>query len=150
MNFPRRRFLGSSLLVFGSTLLDALSTPLWKWNRSLAISAQPASPESPVQFVNVAREAGLTVPNVWGGMDHKRYIIEAKGSGIAFFDYDQDGWLDIYHRRQGFSSQARDIRSPQSAQISTMMAGQTSMSPWIQNPAFSSATIMTGPSPTLP
>ena len=27
---------------------------------------------------------------------HKRYIIEAKGSGIAFFDYDQDGWLDIY------------------------------------------------------
>ena len=23
-------------------------------------------------------------------------FIEAKGSGIAFFDYDQDGWLDIY------------------------------------------------------
>jgi len=33
---------------------------------------------------------------VWGGIDHKRYIIEAKGSGLAFFDYDQDGWLDIY------------------------------------------------------
>ena len=29
-------------------------------------------------------------------MDRKRYIIEAKGSGIAFFDYAQDGWLDIY------------------------------------------------------
>jgi len=51
---------------------------------------------SPVTFVDVAKEAGLTTPNVWGGVDHKRYIIEAKGSGLAFFDYDQDGWLDIY------------------------------------------------------
>jgi hypothetical protein len=33
---------------------------------------------------------------VWGGVDHKKYIIEAKGSGLAFFDYDNDGWLDIY------------------------------------------------------
>ncbi|HTT19320.1 MAG TPA: CRTAC1 family protein [Candidatus Sulfotelmatobacter sp.] len=96
MNFPRRRFLGSSLIIFGSTLLEALATPLWKWDRSLALSTQAATPDSSVQFVNVAREAGLTTPNVWGGMDHKRYIIEAKGSGLAFFDYDQDGWLDIY------------------------------------------------------
>jgi len=96
MNLPRRRFLGSSLLVFGSSLLDALTAPLWKWNRSLSLSTQPVSADAPVQFVNVAKEAGLTIPNVWGGADHKRYIIEAKGSGIAFFDYDQDGWLDIY------------------------------------------------------
>jgi hypothetical protein len=97
MNFPRRRFLGSSLVVLGSTLLDALTTPLWKWSRSLSLqSTQAAAAESPVQFVNVAREAGLTIPNVWGGTDRKRYIIEAKGSGIAFFDYDQDGWIDLY------------------------------------------------------
>ena len=113
MNFPRRQFLGSSLVVLGSTLLDALSTPLWRWNQNLTVrigadassvlasgddAAKRAvhSPESSVQFVDVAREAGLTIPNVWGGTDHKRYIIEAKGSGIAFFDYDQDGWLDIY------------------------------------------------------
>ena len=99
MNFPRRRFLGSSLVVLGSTLLDALSTPLWKWKRGLTLQSAPAPAApltSPVQFVDIAREAGLTLPNVWGGVDHKRYIIEAKGSGIAFFDYDQDGWLDIY------------------------------------------------------
>ena len=43
-----------------------------------------------------AVEAGPKTPNVRGDVDRKRYFIEAKGSGIAFFDYDQDGWLDIY------------------------------------------------------
>ena len=98
MNFPRRRFLGSSLVVLGSSLLEALGTPLWKWKRSAVLRAasipRPTAP-SPVQFIDVAREAGLNVPNVWGGVDHKKYIIEAKGSGLAFFDYDNDGWLDI-------------------------------------------------------
>jgi enediyne biosynthesis protein E4 len=96
MTFPRRRFLGSSLIVLGSTLADALTTPLWKWNRRLTLESSPRSSTSPVQFVDVGREAGLNAPNVWGDPNHKRYIIEAKGSGIAFFDYDQDGWLDIY------------------------------------------------------
>src|SRR5437764_3286993 len=104
MNLLRRRFLGSSLVVLGSSLLDALTTPLWKWRGTVRLEAEvlpnpsvPNSPPtSPVQFVDVAREAGLTIPNVWGGADHKKYIIEAKGSGLAFFDYDQDGWLDIY------------------------------------------------------
>ena len=97
MNFPRRRFLGSSLVVLGGTLLDALAMPLWKWKNGVLLQATPAAPSaSPVHFVDVAHEAGLTTPNVWGSADHKRYIIEAKGSGLAFFDYDQDGWLDIY------------------------------------------------------
>jgi hypothetical protein len=92
----RRDFLGSSLVVLGSTLLDALTTPLWKWNRRVHLAATTASAALPVQFVDVGREAGLNIPNVWGDVDRKRYIIEAKGSGIAFFDYDNDGWLDIY------------------------------------------------------
>ena len=97
MKFDRRHFLGSSLLVFGSTFMDALTTPLWRWKQSMALQSTPApGATSTVQFVDVAREAGLNVPNVWGGVDRKRYIIEAKGSGLAFFDYDNDGWLDIY------------------------------------------------------
>ena len=95
MNFPRRHFVGSSLVCLGTTLVDALATPLWRWRSRLELQAG-SSPTSPVQFVDVAREAGLNVPNVWGGEQHKRYIIEAKGSGLAFFDYDNDGWLDIY------------------------------------------------------
>src|SRR5262245_41814889 len=98
MNLPRRRFLGSSLIVFGSTLLDALTTPLWKWRSTALLQTKPAVSESTsgVQVVDVAREAGLNSSNVWGGTERKRYIIEAKGSGLAFFDYDNDGWLDVY------------------------------------------------------
>jgi enediyne biosynthesis protein E4 len=92
MIIPRRRFLGSSLLLLGSKLTDALTTPLWNWkDRSMLEAAT-----SPVQYIDVAEKAGVTAPNVWGGIDHKRVILEAKGSGLAFFDYDNDGWLDIY------------------------------------------------------
>jgi hypothetical protein len=97
MTPARRTFLGSSLLLLGDRLTDALSTPLWRWTNALVLETESVDTSVPsVQFVDVAKEAGLNVPNVWGGIDRKRYIIEAKGSGIAFFDYDQDGWLDIY------------------------------------------------------
>jgi hypothetical protein len=96
MNLPRRRFLGSSSLLLGGSLLEALTTPLWKWKNPLVVEAATNPATSPVQFIDVARQAGLTAPNVWGGIDRKRIIIETKGSGLAFFDYDNDGWLDIY------------------------------------------------------
>ncbi len=95
MQLPRRRFLGSSLFVLGSTLTEALTMPTWKWRESLVVQAA-STPQSPVQFVDVAQQAGLTIPNVWGGVAHKRSIVETKGSGLAFFDYDNDGWIDIY------------------------------------------------------
>src|SRR5256885_3698143 len=77
MNLLRRRFLGSSLIVLGSSRLDALATPLWKWRGTMRLetatlpipSASNSLTAAPVQFVDVAREAGLTVPNVWGGAD---------------------------------------------------------------------------------
>ena len=97
MIIPRRRFLGSTAFMLGSSLLDRLTTPLWAVPAETQVKTAAAStPSSPVQFVDVAERAGLKVPNVWGGVEHKRIIIETKGSGIAFFDYDNDGWLDIY------------------------------------------------------
>ena len=101
MSLPRRRFLGSSIFLLGGALTEALATPLWRWDEAELQAAKAAGPAaaagaSTVQFVDVAQQAGLNVPNVWGGVDHKRSILEAKGSGLAFFDYDHDGWLDIY------------------------------------------------------
>ncbi len=81
--------------------MDALLTPLARWKSPLVINAAQtpavaAEGGSPVTFVDIAEKAGIAVENVWGGAKTKKYIIEAKGSGLAFFDYDQDGWLDIY------------------------------------------------------
>ena len=50
----------------------------------------------PVSFVDVALSAGLTTPIIHGSEKSKKYIIESMGSGAAFFDYDNDGFLDIF------------------------------------------------------
>ena len=47
------------------------------------------------RLTDVADKAGLTQPIVYGGLDSKSYIIEVVGCGVAFFDYDNDGWLDL-------------------------------------------------------
>jgi len=99
MSRSRRSLLKASALLFGETLTNALPTPFAKWNSSLqhlTLASGTSDPGLPVTFTDVAQQAGLTVPNVWGGIKEKKYIIETKGSGVAFFDYDHDGWLDIY------------------------------------------------------
>jgi hypothetical protein len=35
-------------------------------------------------------------PVIYGGQTQNKYIVEAVGCGVAFFDYDNDGWLDIF------------------------------------------------------
>jgi enediyne biosynthesis protein E4 len=47
-------------------------------------------------FTDVAAQAGLTAPVIYGGLTHKNYIVETVGCGVAFLDYDNDGWLDIF------------------------------------------------------
>ncbi len=56
------------------------------------------SPSHPfgAYFVDIAREAGLLQPVIYGEADHKDYILETVGCGCAFLDYDNDGWLDIF------------------------------------------------------
>lgn len=34
--------------------------------------------------------------NVFGGLDTKKFILETTGTGVAIFDYDNDGWPDIF------------------------------------------------------
>ena len=47
-------------------------------------------------FEDLAEKAGLTMTNIFGGVDTKKYIIETTGTGVAIFDYDNDGWPDIF------------------------------------------------------
>jgi hypothetical protein len=49
-----------------------------------------------VSFINVAKEAGLNAKTVYGGEHKNKYLLETTGCGVAFYDYDNDGWLDIF------------------------------------------------------
>jgi enediyne biosynthesis protein E4 len=64
------------------------------------------NPSPIADFTDIAEKAGLTMMNVFGGIDTKKYIIETTGTGVAMIDYDNDGWPDIFvvngSRLEGF------------------------------------------------
>jgi len=47
-------------------------------------------------FINVGREAGLNAKTIFGNIGQNKYLLETTGCGVAFYDYDNDGWLDIF------------------------------------------------------
>jgi len=51
--------------------------------------------DSRVQFVNVASEAGLTFKHT-NGASAEKLMPETFGSGVAWIDYDNDGWIDLF------------------------------------------------------
>src|SRR5580700_4658871 len=57
---------------------------------------QAAVKPNAVHFEDIAHQAGLTAPNTYGGDKHKEFIIESTGNGAIIFDYDNDGWPDIF------------------------------------------------------
>jgi enediyne biosynthesis protein E4 len=61
-----------------------------------AISDQPPNGKPIAHFTDIAQKAGLTTPVIFGGENTKKYIIETTGTGVAIFDYDNDGWPDIF------------------------------------------------------
>jgi hypothetical protein len=99
--------LSPSLILFGALLL--VGTYLAAFEYGAAKDAKPTAGNVNTlsyQFEDVARKAGLTERNYFGGETIKRYILETTGSGVALFDYDNDGWLDIFlvngSRLEGF------------------------------------------------
>lgn len=58
-------------------------------------AATAATPEI-AHFVDNAEKAGLKEPVTFGGRESKAYIIETTGTGVAIFDYNNDGWPDIF------------------------------------------------------
>ncbi|WP_158941577.1 CRTAC1 family protein [Granulicella sp. S190] len=78
------------LLLIFNTLLFA--------GASFGQQPYPATSDHPppAWFADVAKKAGITIRDVNGSIEAKRYIIEATGSGVAILDYDRDGWPDIF------------------------------------------------------
>src|SRR5271155_2294504 len=90
--FNRREFL--LLAAASSTMAMAQGIA------SRGVKPQPRGKPSGLPFLahfsDVAAEAGLIAPVIYGGVDRKQFIFETVGCGVAFLDYDNDGWLDIF------------------------------------------------------
>ena len=51
---------------------------------------------APIVFEDFTKKSGLDKFKHVSGSPEKTQILEAPGSGVAIFDYDSDGWPDIY------------------------------------------------------
>src|SRR6185437_9497166 len=102
LSLSRRSFLQSlsrSALVLP---LEGVFTLALPWRARAVVSqvqektATQAAPDLGISFVNVAKESGLNAKTIFGGEHKNKYLLETTGCGIAFYDYDNDGWLDIF------------------------------------------------------
>jgi enediyne biosynthesis protein E4 len=59
-------------------------------------AATPRVKPAEVHFEDIAIQTGLNALNVYGGDTHKEFIIETTGNGAIIFDYDNDGWPDVF------------------------------------------------------
>jgi enediyne biosynthesis protein E4 len=86
--YTRRGFL--QMIGLGGTAL----LPLGLGAHDLFAATAPGFP---VVFTDVTTKAGLSkAVNISGAATNKQLLLEEMGSGVAFFDYDNDGWLDIF------------------------------------------------------
>ena len=61
------------------------------------VTLLPAARAADAAFIDVAAQAGLArARNVSGAPSNKQFIIEEMGAGVALFDFDNDGWLDVF------------------------------------------------------
>jgi len=108
--FPSRRVfltsLSRSALVLSLEHVLALAWP--RRAHASEVQQKTAAPGADlgVSFLNVARESGLNAKTIFGGEHKNKYLLETTGCGVAFYDYDNDGWLDIFlvngSRLEGF------------------------------------------------
>jgi enediyne biosynthesis protein E4 len=85
--WTRRRLLGTVPTLLAPGLVSA---------RLFAADESHKSAAPFSRFVDVAASAGLRDTIIYGEPDSFTYIIESMATGCAFFDYDNDGWMDIF------------------------------------------------------
>src|SRR6266853_246256 len=97
----RRDFL-HRLASFGAVVpASALLTGMQQAIALQKSIPKPTAPKSESKsadftFTDVTAQAGLAgAINVFGGVTHKRWLLEEIGCGIALFDYDNDGCDDL-------------------------------------------------------
>ena len=79
----------------------------------------PPGPKSPIEgtplgvsFVDVVKGSGLDVKTIYGGVGKNKYLLETTGCGLAFYDYDNDGWLDRLPGKRMATRRLRQRQEP--------------------------------------
>ena len=90
--WSRRRF--TTLLALNA--LRAKAQGISSRNVTAIPRGKPSGLPFHARFTDVAGAAGLREPVICGSASTKSYILETVGCGVAFLDYDNDGWLDIF------------------------------------------------------
>ncbi|HUK16784.1 MAG TPA: CRTAC1 family protein [Bryobacteraceae bacterium] len=93
-SLTRRGALGFLALPV-SRLLGQIETGMASRGIKAAPRGKPSGLPFHSRFTDVASQAGLKTPVVCGHPLRADYVVEAMSCGVAFFDYDNDGWLDI-------------------------------------------------------
>ncbi|HKV77327.1 MAG TPA: CRTAC1 family protein [Candidatus Sulfotelmatobacter sp.] len=86
------------MLVLSLENVLALARPQWLsgYAQQNANPPKEQNTDLGISFLNVARESGLNAKTIFGGEHKNKYLLETTGCGVAFYDYDNDGWLDIF------------------------------------------------------
>jgi enediyne biosynthesis protein E4 len=84
--------------ILGFAFPSLFADPLAANPQTAPPNATPSIAGTPVgvNFVNIAKESGLNVKTIYGGEHKNKYLLETTGCGVAFYDYDNDGWLDLF------------------------------------------------------
>src|ERR1041385_8454359 len=100
---PIQVFLGALIFMLGSGCRNQPSTPALSpitpsTPQAMQTSSVPATPPSaaatPPHFVDITVAAGIHF-NYQNSRTSRKYLLETFGPGVAFLDYDGDGWPDI-------------------------------------------------------
>jgi hypothetical protein len=95
MNSFTRRTAFSLLTLLASRLFSQIQSGMASRGMKAAPRGKPSDLPFHARFTDIAAQAGLKIPVIAGHPRRADYVIEAMSCGVAFFDYDNDGWLDI-------------------------------------------------------
>jgi hypothetical protein len=126
MIWTRRGFvcsLSSTALVLSLEDVLKLAEPLYGQTQNPGVSVRPSydakprpAPKAPspvtgtplgFSFLDVAKSSGLNAKTIYGGEHKNRFLLETTGCGVAFYDFDNDDWIDLFlvngTRLEGFA-----------------------------------------------
>src|SRR5205823_713711 len=87
--------LGASAFLVGAAVYITAAASLPQSRSARQAGSASRRPTSSISFSDVTRASGIDF-HLMCGSPEKRYIMETMCGGIAVFDYDNDGWMDIF------------------------------------------------------